>query len=167
MNPSSKPKKTPAPATPKKTTVAAPSQAEKKTKTVKPAPAPKPARASKTPETKQSKVKTADKKPKLVHDSYSLPKDEDAALSALKRRVAVLGFKVKKNSLLRAGLLALGKLGDTALLDTLRALPEPMSAAPEAKSAKTPKDATPKKPRKSNENPTTAAKADSGATQAP
>ena len=170
MNPSSKPKKTPAPATPKKTTAAAPSPAEKKNKAAKAAPAPKPARAAKTPEAKKNKVKAQDKKPKLVHDSYSLPKDEDAALGALKRRVALLGFKVKKNSLLRAGLMALGKLGDTALLDALRALPEPMNAASASEAdqpAKTKAAKLPKPSKKTTPSDKPATKAGSDATQAP
>ncbi|MFO6419770.1 hypothetical protein ACLBKS_06175 [Hylemonella sp. W303a] len=184
MKPSSKPNPNTAPAASKKTTATA-SPAEKKNKTTKASPALAPARATKTSETKQIKVKvvkvkSTEKKPKLVHDRYSLPKDEDAALGALKRRVAVLGFKVKKNTLLRAGLLTLGKLADTALLDALRALPEPLSAASTdkpskpakpTKSAKAPKDASPKKPGKAKSPAGQAAAAqaagDGDATQAP
>lgn len=136
MNPSSKPNKT------STDPVEATAQTRKKTKALKSASAPKAIQTAKkpaqsTPQVK-AKPKALDKKPKLVHDSYSLPKDEAAALGVLKRRVAALGLPVKKNHLLRAGLLTLSQLGDATLLDALRALPEPSRA--DASSA-TPKPA--------------------------
>lgn len=168
MNPSSKPSKKPATPTEatakavKKTATA--TKADKKN-ALKSSPAPETVRASKAVTPKLPKAKTADKKPKLVHDSYSLPKEEDAALGALKRRATALGLKVKKNSLLRAGLLTLGKLGDGALLDALRALEEPTrtvktkdkQAAKAAKASKKPGKAA---------QPATAT-AEAAATQAP
>jgi hypothetical protein len=129
MNPSSKSNKTSA--TPAAQTDTA-SQSAPKAKAGKAVKSPKSsetARVAKKPDMKKTKAQAADKKPKLVHDSYSLPKDENAALGALKRRVVALGLPVKKNNLLRAGLLTLGTLGDAALLDTLRALPEPARTA--------------------------------------
>ncbi|MDF3821408.1 hypothetical protein P3G55_16005 [Leptospira sp. 96542] len=175
MNPSSKPSKKPATPTEatakavKKTATA--TKADKKN-ALKSSPAPETVRASKAVTPKLPKAKTADKKPKLVHDSYSLPKEEDAALGALKRRATTLGLKVKKNTLLRAGLLTLGKLGDGALLDALRALEEPADAAQakaKAKEATKPSKAKPakasKKPGKAT--PPAAATAEAAATQAP
>jgi hypothetical protein len=140
MNPSSKSNKTSAtPAQTDPAGQAAPkTKASKSAKTVKTTKAGKAAkspkrsgttRVAKKPDLKKTKAQAADKKPKLVHDSYSLPKDENAALGALKRRVVALGLPVKKNNLLRAGLLTLGTLGDAALLDALRALPEPARTA--------------------------------------
>jgi uncharacterized membrane protein len=109
------------------------------TKTAKAVKAPKvkAPKLPKAPKVKTPKVKAV-KAPKPVHDSYTLPKDEYAALTALKTRSTALGQKVKKNELLRAGLLALGKLGDAALLDALRALPGAESASGVTAAAKAP-----------------------------
>ncbi len=63
------------------------------------------------------------KKPKLVRDSYTIPKDEAAVLAQLKERSAALGQASKKSELLRAGIKALAGMGDKALLAALRAVP--------------------------------------------
>lgn len=63
------------------------------------------------------------KKPKLVRDSFTIPKEEYAALSALKQRCEQLGQPSKKSELLRAGILALAGMADKALLNAVRAVP--------------------------------------------
>src|SRR3989344_5777764 len=47
---------------------------------------------------------TKAKKPKLVRDSFTIPKDEYAVIETLKQRSAALAQPVKKSELLRAGL---------------------------------------------------------------
>ena len=63
------------------------------------------------------------KKPKLVRDSFTIPKAEYAELDGLKQRAVALAYPVKKSELLRAGIKALTALSDTALLAALKAVP--------------------------------------------
>ena len=67
-------------------------------------------------------VKTA-KKPKLVRDSFTIPKAEYAVLDELKQRAAQLTQGVKKSELLRAGIKALAALSDAAFLNALKQVP--------------------------------------------
>ncbi len=63
------------------------------------------------------------KKPKLVRDSFTIPKAEFAAIETLKTRAIALGTSVKKSELLRAGLMALQGLNDAAFKAALLAVP--------------------------------------------
>jgi hypothetical protein len=63
------------------------------------------------------------KKPKLVRDSFTIPKDEYLALQKLKDRAIGLAKLAKKGELLRGGLLALANMSDTAFLAALAAVP--------------------------------------------
>lgn len=63
------------------------------------------------------------KKPKLVRDSFTIPKDEYAVLDELKQRCVKLAHPARKSELLRAGLKALAAMSDKALLATLQAVP--------------------------------------------
>lgn len=67
--------------------------------------------------------KTNPKKPKLVRDSFTIPKTEFAAIDKLKTRAIALGTSVKKSELLRAGLMALQGLSDGAYKTALAAVP--------------------------------------------
>jgi hypothetical protein len=62
-------------------------------------------------------------KPKLVRDSFTMPKTEYAAIDALKQRAAQLARPAKKSELLRAGIKALSALDDKALLAALQSVP--------------------------------------------
>lgn len=79
-------------------------------------------------------METKPKKPKLVRDSFTVPKDEYAAIDALKLRAAQQGHEVKKSELLRAGLKLLNGLDDKQLLAALQAVPSIKTGRP----AKTP-----------------------------
>lgn len=63
------------------------------------------------------------KKPKLVRDSFTIPKAEYEALAALKQRALKLAQPVKKSELLRAGIKALSGQSDAAFLSSLKAVP--------------------------------------------
>jgi hypothetical protein len=63
------------------------------------------------------------KKPKLVRDSYTIPKNEYLALAALKERITKLDHPAKKSELLRAGIHLLSNLPDAALLDAVIRVP--------------------------------------------
>lgn len=63
------------------------------------------------------------KKPKLVRDSFTIPKDEYVVLEALKQRAAKLARTAKKSELLRAGIKALADLSDAAFLSALQKVP--------------------------------------------
>ena len=63
------------------------------------------------------------KKPKLVRDSFTIPKPEYTVLDDLKQRAGQLNSPVKKSELLRAGIKALAAMSDAALLVALRAVP--------------------------------------------
>ena len=63
------------------------------------------------------------KKPKLVRDGFTMPKNEYAVLDVLKLRAAKLGRPVKKSELLRAGIKALEAMSDAALTQALDNVP--------------------------------------------
>jgi hypothetical protein len=63
------------------------------------------------------------KKPKLVRDSFTIPKAEYAVIEALKLRAAKLGRPAKKSEVLRAGVQALAGMGDAAFLAAVGAVP--------------------------------------------
>lgn len=113
-------------------------KAAAKPKTVAPAvskPATKPAAA--VVPAKETKTK----KPKLVRDSFTIPKDEYAVVETLKQRAAALAQPAKKSELLRAGLKLLAGLSDTALRSALQAVPSiktgrPKAEAPAAKNGR-------------------------------
>jgi hypothetical protein len=63
------------------------------------------------------------RKPKLVRDSFTIPKAEYGAIDRLKTRAAQAGRPAKKSELLRAGLMALEALGGPAFLAALKAVP--------------------------------------------
>jgi hypothetical protein len=63
------------------------------------------------------------KKPKLVRDSFTIPKAEYAVLDDLKQRATQLNSAVKKSELIRAGIKALAAMSDTAFLAALKAVP--------------------------------------------
>lgn len=63
------------------------------------------------------------RKPKVVRDSFTMPKAEYEALDQLKQRGALLGHPVKKSELLRAGVKALVGMADRELLSALAAVP--------------------------------------------
>jgi hypothetical protein len=62
-------------------------------------------------------------KPKLVRDSFTMPKAEYTAIDVLKQRAAKLARPVKKSELLRAGIKLLSALDDKALLAAVNAVP--------------------------------------------
>ncbi|EJE55050.1 hypothetical protein PMI14_00050 [Acidovorax sp. CF316] len=72
------------------------------------------------------------KKPKLVRDSFTIPKDEYAVVETLKQRAAALAQPAKKSELLRAGLKLLAGLSDTALRSALQAVPSIKTGRPKA-----------------------------------
>jgi hypothetical protein len=89
---------------------------------------------------------TKPKKPKLVRDSFTIPKDEYAAIEALKLRTGTLGAAAKKSELLRAGLKLLAGLPDAGLLQALQAVPALKTGRPKAEQAPAPaKKAKPRK----------------------
>jgi len=63
------------------------------------------------------------KKPKLVRDSFTIPKTEFAVLEELKQRAAKLTRPVKKSELIRAGIKALAALSNAAFLTALNQVP--------------------------------------------
>jgi hypothetical protein len=106
--------------------VAAPVKAAPRKAAVKKVTAPKPAAKKPAPQTvkavKAAKVAKV-KKPKLVRDSFTMPKDEYAAIDALKQRAIKLGQVAKKSELLRAGIKALTGLSDIQFKAALSNVP--------------------------------------------
>jgi len=62
-------------------------------------------------------------KPKLVRDSFTIPKDEYQVLESLKTRALELGQHARKSELLRAGISALHAMNDRAFLKAVGAVP--------------------------------------------
>ena len=127
-------------------------KAPKASKAAKPV---KKAVAEKTPASKPAKAAAAvkpskatepkGKKPKLVRDSFTIPKDEYTVLDTLKDRATALAHPVKKSELLRAGLKVLAGLSDSALRSALEAVPSIKTGRPKADAAE-PAPTTPAKP---------------------
>jgi hypothetical protein len=63
------------------------------------------------------------KKPKLVRDSFTFPKDEYQAIASLKQKALSLQHSAKKSEILRAGLKLLSSLNDKAFLAALHKVP--------------------------------------------
>lgn len=63
------------------------------------------------------------KKPKLVRDSFTIPKDEYVVIDALKMRAGKLAQAVKKSELLRAGIKALAAMNDVQFKAALNNVP--------------------------------------------
>lgn len=63
------------------------------------------------------------KKPKLVRDSFTIPKTEYTVLDELKLRAGKLGTSTKKSELIRGGIKALAAMDDTTFLSALSAVP--------------------------------------------
>ena len=63
------------------------------------------------------------RKPKLVRDSFTIPKVEYVVLEALKQRATRLNRSVKKSELLRAGIKALAAMQNAAFLAALELVP--------------------------------------------
>ena len=127
----------------KSSTAKAPTKTSAKTaaKTAAKTPAKKPAAKSpavKSPAAKKPVVKKAAakpvkavkavkpakvKKPKLVRDSFTIPKDEYVVIDSLKTRAGKLGQAVKKSELLRAGVKALAAMSDIQFKAALNNVP--------------------------------------------
>ncbi len=63
------------------------------------------------------------KKPKLVRDSFTIPKLEYLKLEELKHRSVKLGTSVKKSELIRAGIMALAAMSDANFLKATKVVP--------------------------------------------
>ena len=72
------------------------------------------------------------RKPKLVRDSFTIPKAEYMVLDDLKQRAAKLTRPAKKSELLRAGIKALAALSDAAFLTALEQVPAIKTGRPAA-----------------------------------
>ena len=88
-------------------------------------PAAAPAVATRPVPAKPAEAPKADKakKPKLVRDSFTIPKPEFTVLQDLKLRAGMHGKAVKKSEILRAGIKALAAMNDAAFAAALGAVP--------------------------------------------
>lgn len=73
------------------------------------------------------------KKPKLVRDSFTIPKAEYVVLADLKQRAANLTRPAKKSELLRAAIKTLAALSDAAFLTALTQVPALKTGRPALK----------------------------------
>ena len=71
---------------------------------------------------------------KLVRDSFTMPRDEYAAIDALKARALRLGRQAKKSELLRAGLSALVGMTDRSFAKALQDVPTLKTGRPKGES---------------------------------
>ena len=83
----------------------------------------KPAAPTKSKVVAQPAVEQKLKKPKLVRDSFTFPKDEYQAIAGLKQKALSLQHSAKKSEILRAGLMLLNGLNDKAFLAALAKVP--------------------------------------------
>ena len=82
---------------------------------------------------KPVKVEKA-KKPKMIRDSFTIPKTEYLVIDTLKERAGKLSRAAKKSELLRAGVKALAAMSDAAFLAALSAVPTIKTGRPAATS---------------------------------
>lgn len=88
-------------------------------------------KASAKPAAQPAAAKTPKaKKPKMVRDSFTIPKPEYDVLDVLKLRAAKLGNPVKKTELIRAGVKAIAALSDAAFKQALLAVPSLKTGRP-------------------------------------
>ncbi|MCM2345677.1 hypothetical protein [Acidovorax soli] len=135
----------------KKSTTSPPKTIAKKApaKPVKRSPTPVPAKAAPAPAPALQAKEVRAKKPKLVRDSFTIPKDEYAVIETLKQRANLLAQPAKKSELLRAGLKVLAGLSDAALRNALQAVPSIKTGRPKAETpAAKPSAKTVRKPGK-------------------
>ena len=92
-------------------------------------PAAKPAVKAAAPKAAAPKVEKA-KKPKMVRDSFTIPKNEYDVLDSLKQRAVKLGSPAKKTELIRAGMKAIAALSDAAFKAALAAVPSLKTGRP-------------------------------------
>ncbi len=72
------------------------------------------------------------KKPKLMRDSFTIPKAEYMVMKALKERAGKLSRAAKKSEILRAGIKSLAAMSDAAFLSALTAVPTIKTGRPAA-----------------------------------
>jgi hypothetical protein len=63
------------------------------------------------------------KKPKLVRDSFTIPKAKYTVLDDLKQRAGKLAIGIKKSELIRAGVKALAAMSEVAFQSARKAVP--------------------------------------------
>ena len=90
-----------------------------------------PVKSAVKPVIKTAKVEKA-KKPKMIRDSFTIPKTEYLVIDALKERAGKLSRAAKKSELLRAGVKALAAMSDAAFLAALSAVPTIKTGRPAA-----------------------------------
>lgn len=84
------------------------------------------AKPAAAPKAKPAKIK----KPKMVRDSFTMPKAEFAVIDALKTRASNLKKSVKKTELIRAGIKALAAMSDAAFVAAVAAVPNLKTGRP-------------------------------------
>lgn len=108
--------------------------AKKDTATLVEKTAPPQTQIPKKPVKAESPAKPAKvKKPKLVRDSFTIPKDEYQVIDSLKQRSAKLGHPMKKSELLRAGIKLLYALDDAEFKSAAANVPAIKTGRPKSK----------------------------------
>lgn len=123
-------------ATPKTTAKKATTAPAKRTALTKAVPPPKPVAKVAAKVSSAAPVVTAPakpKKPKLVRDSFTIPKNEYEAIASLKERALKHGVSIKKSELLRAGLMTLAFMPDAAFAKALADVPTLKTGRPARK----------------------------------
>jgi len=110
----------------RKAAAKAPTRATTKTRPV-------PKKAASAQQAAQGKPEARSTKTKLVRDSFTIPKDEYAALQALKERALALSRPTKKSEVLRAGINALTAMSDKSFLAVIKAVPSLKTGRPKAR----------------------------------
>jgi hypothetical protein len=101
----------------------------RKPATVSPAAAVPPRTGKSTERAKPEKAEKV-KKPKLVRDSFTIPKVEYSVIDALKQRAAKAGRPARKSEVLRAGVKALAAMSDADFMAALGAVPAVKTGRP-------------------------------------
>ncbi len=122
-------RKRPSPAAPKPAAVPKPKSAVARSEAA-------PAEAANGRQKPLADASAARSKPKLVRDSFTIPKAEYSVLEELKVRAANLTRPTKKSELLRAGIAALAAMKDRPFLDALNGVPSLKTGRPKGSETK-------------------------------
>src|SRR6476469_6685432 len=96
----------------------------------KPAPKGAPKAAPQAVETAPEAVREKVRKTKLVRDSFTMPEQEYAVLSQVKKACLKAGFEIKKSELLRIGVALIRQLDMATLQQVLASLPQLKTGRP-------------------------------------
>lgn len=82
-------------------------------------------------------MKKTTERPKIIRDAFTIPESDYALIEKAQTRAQKAGLNVTKSEAVRAGLIALDAMSDTALVRTLQKVERIKTGRPKVKRYKT------------------------------